>query len=356
MEIKDFLNSVLKDFNISITTGYAGYLASDILYSAHNYVSAVNETVAVDFAHIHSYLGKRSLIIMKNAGLNEALLPIINSCILGTNAGMVMWVIDDLLAEGSEIAQNSIGLIKTIGIKPLRPKSWKQLYEYTRKAYQISESRKIPQIVLINNNLFNSKIEFVSNLLDDRNIPLKAISVLHPNISKTYIDIYNKHRQTRTSMFPKIQEKKMFTGKLNTGLYADLYKSIPKNEFGIVIGDFGTYTLAEGSIVQYGLHYSSAIACGVGAELAGKKPLVFVGEGGLTSGFESMIELIRKRTNLKIILIENGGISKQEHLGFDLSETLNSLKIPVIKISNMEVSKIADLLKKDGLLVVSVQY
>ncbi|MEK7166186.1 MAG: hypothetical protein AAB874_05265, partial [Patescibacteria group bacterium] len=58
-------------FDISITTGYSGYLASDMLYSAKNYVPAINETVAIDFAHIHSYLGKRSLTIMKNAGLGR---------------------------------------------------------------------------------------------------------------------------------------------------------------------------------------------------------------------------------------------------------------------------------------------
>lgn len=356
MEIKGFIEAVIKDFNISITTGYAGYLASDILYSAPNYVSAVNETVAVDFAHVHSYLGKRSLVVMKNAGLNESLLPIINSCILGTNAGMVLWVIDDLLAEASEIAQDSSKLIKTIGIKPVRPKNWKQLYQYTRKAYEVSETRKIPQIIIINNNLFGSPIEYIASPLTDVNIPSKSMSVLHPNISKGYIDIYNKHRQTVTSMFPKIKEKTAFTGKLNTTVYSDLFKSIPRDEFDIVIGDFGTYTLAEGSVIRYGLHYGSAIACGIGAEITGMKPLVFVGEGGLTSGFESVIELVRKKTNMKIILIENGGISKQEDIGFDICEMLKNLKIPVEKVLSTEVSRLPELMKRDGLLVVSVQY
>lgn len=356
MQLKDFTHAITKDFNVAITTGYAGFMAADILYSTENYVPAVNETVAVDFAHMYSYNGKRSLVIMKNAGLNQSLLPIVNSCVLGTNAGMVIWVIDDLLAEASEIAQDSVLLVKTIGIRPLRPKNWKQLYEYTRKAYEISESRKIPQIIILNNGLFHSRMEFTSRALKDSNSPSQTISVLHPNISKRYLDLYNKHRQTRTGMFPKIKDKTEFTGKLNTSMYLDLYKSIPVSEFDIIIGDFGTYTLAEGSVIQYGLHYGSAIVCGVGAELMGKKPLVFVGEGGLTSGFQSVIELIRKKSNIKIILIENGGISKQEALGFDVSEMLVNLKIPLVKILNSEVSKLDSLLKKDGLLVISVQY
>lgn len=352
--LKKLVDSVIFDFDVSMTTGYAGYLASDLLYSATNYIPAVNETVAVDFAHMYSYLGKRSLIIMKNAGLNEAFLPIVNSCVIGTNAGMVLWVTDDLAVKGSEMAQDSTSLIKLMGIKPLKPKNLNQLYALTRKAFITSEKRNIPQVVLIKEGLFNSDFSCERKALKNTSVESKELKVLHMKTAQSFIDSYSKRRQTRTPLLPKVKTEGPVS-KFNSDVYKDLFAEINKAQFDLVVGDFGTYTLAPDSPVKYGLHYGASIASGIAASLIGKKTLVLVGEGGLTSGFESIFELLRKKVDLKIILIENGGISKTEDVGVDLGNMLGQLGIEKEILDSKEIIGLKDKLQETGLKVFVVK-
>ncbi len=353
--LKKLVESVINDFDIAMTTGYAGYLASDLLYAATNYVPAVNETVAVDFAHMYSHLGKRSLLIMKNAGLNEAFLPIVNSCVLGTCAGMVFWITDDLAVKGSEMAQDSTALIKLMGIKPLKPKNLNQLYSLTRDAFVTSEKRKIPQIILIKESLFDSNFSGERKTLKNTNVESKELKVPHMKTAQSFIDSYSKRRQVRTSLLPRVKTEGPVS-KFSSDLYKDLFAEIGKAQFGIVVGDFGTYTLAPNSPVKYGLHYGASIASGIAAAQVGKNTLVLVGEGGLTSGFESLFELLRKKVSLKIILIENGGISKTENVGVDLANLLGQLGIEIEVFYSKDLSGLSEKLSEIGLKVFVVRY
>ncbi len=353
--LKKLVDSVVSDFDVAMTTGYAGYLASDLLYSAINYIPAVNETVAVDFAHMYSYLGKRSLLIMKNAGLNEAFLPIVNSCVLGTNAGMVIWITDDLAVKGSEMAQDSTSLIKLMGIKPLKPKNLNQLYVLTRKAFTISEKRNIPQVVLIKESLFNSNFSCERKALKNTSVESKELKVLHMKTAQSFIDSYSKRRQIRTPLLPRVKTEGPVS-KFSSDIYKDLFVEIDKAQFDLVVGDFGTYTLAPNSPVRYGLHYGASIASGIAASKIGKKTLVLVGEGGLTSGFESIFELLRKKVDFKIILIENGGISKTEDVGVDLSNMLGQLGIVKEVLDSKGLHGLSKKLQEAGRKVFIVRY
>lgn len=355
-EIKELMNSITSDFEISITTGYSGFLASDLIYSAPNYVSAINETVAMDFAHVFSYLGKRSLVVMKNAGLNESLLPIINSCILGVNAGLVLWVVDDLKVAGSEILQNSYELIKLLGIKPMIPKTYEELYSMTRESYINSEKNKIPQLILLTNKLLGSKISYERKKHPNNCLASKEKCVLHPKTARKFMTNFNKHKQIATPMFPLLIKQEFTHKRLISTKYESLFSLVRKLNFDVAIGDFGTYTLAEGSIINYGLHYGGAVACGVGAVLANKKPIVFVGEGGFTSGFEAILEVLRKNIKLKIILIENGGISEKEEVNIDLIKLCNQIGINSVRIKESEIDKITQLLKREDVILIAVDY
>lgn len=353
--LSKLVDSIVSDFDVAITTGYAGYLASDLLYSATNYIPAVNETVAVDFAHMYSYLGKRSLIVMKNAGLNEAFLPIVNSCVLGTNAGMVFWITDDLAVKGSEMAQDSTSLIRLMGIKPLKPKNLNQLYFLTRKAFIASEKRNIPQVILIKESLFDSNFSCERKALKNASVESKELKVLHMKTAQFFIDSYSKRRQTRTPLLPRVKTEGPIS-KFSSDIYKDLFTEIDQAQFDIVIGDFGTYTLAPDSPVRYGLHYGASIASGMAASLIGKKVVVLVGEGGLTSGFESIFELLRKKVDFKIILIENGGISKTENVGVDLGNLFGQLGTEREIFNSKDLNGLSKKLQEVGLKVFVVRF
>lgn len=350
----DFMKSLVADFEIALTSGYAGYLASDLLYASPNYISAINETVAVDFSHIYSYLGKRTLLIMKNAGLNEALLPIVNSHLLGTNAGMVLWIVDDLDVEASESCQDSRELIRLLGTTPKKPNTWAELYSMTREAYLNGEKVGLPQSLIISNALFESEITFRQDTLKNKSLASKEICILHPKTAEKFMNKFNQ--KTTSALFPALTQKGPTIAKLEPSTYVELFTILKKQKFDLFIGDFGTYTLAKGSPIKYGLHYGGAIASGVGASLAGIKPLVVVGEGGFTSGFEASLELIRKKPEIKIILIENNGISGQEDVGIDLTKICESLNISSKRITSTELDLLPKLLGAKGPCLIAVNY
>ena len=68
------------------------------------------------------------------------------------------------------------------------------------------------------------------------------------------------------------------------------------------------------------------------------------------------MELIRKKAKLKIILIENGGISKSEEVGLDLVQICNNLGISATRIKESEIKKISRLLQKEKLTLIEIDY
>ncbi|MDD1677786.1 MAG: thiamine pyrophosphate-dependent enzyme [Methanomicrobiales archaeon] len=67
----------------------------------------VNEKVALEYALGDSLVGRRSVVIMKNVGLNAGADPLVNATTQGLRAGVVIIAGDDLQVVGSQNAQDS---------------------------------------------------------------------------------------------------------------------------------------------------------------------------------------------------------------------------------------------------------
>ena len=67
----------------------------------------VNEKVAVEYALGDSLAGRRSVVIMKNVGLNACADPLVNASTQGVRSGVVIVAGDDLEVTGSQNAQDS---------------------------------------------------------------------------------------------------------------------------------------------------------------------------------------------------------------------------------------------------------
>ncbi len=427
-------------------SGYYGTIASSFMKEFPNIVQALNETVALDMAHIHSYLGKRSLVIMKNVGLNEAALPFRNICDVGVNAGLIIVVTDDISVDMSENKQDSRVYAELGKTLLLEPKSPSELYEMVYEGFKISEVIQMPILLRITNALNNN--EFYEDVSRKKKTSVKfrrakfdqSQWVLNPMNTEKVIKLHSKRYRQILSLVEKSkfnnikgkhgkigciysqalipkereilekydsifsvgtfplpkQKTKDFINKNKSleiidsgesilvnemsrvisdlkinklierdykwrGLrmtvnskwfnYTSLFYLIKERNPSIIIGDFGSYTLASESPIEYALHYGGAIACGVGAFIAGEKNIyVVVGDGGFSSGIEGLIEASRKNARLNIIVIENFGISKKENINLDLEKiALGNGATFVKRVSVNELNnKIFDELESNG--------
>src|SRR3989344_3933334 len=371
MELNSFgaLKSAVEDSSVSFITGYAGTIASSFIEEFPNFVQSLNETVALDMAHIQSYLGKRALAIMKNAGLNQSALPFRNMCDTGVNAGLIIIVTDDINAEMSENKQDSRVYAELGKTLLLEPKSPSELYEMIYEGFNISELLQMPILLRLTNALDNREFHEDVQRKKEKSSKIRRAKfnqsqwVLNPLNTEKVIKLHAKRYNQILSLVEKIsfnkiigkggirgcvysqaltlqeksilekyegilsigtfplpkQKTKEFLSKnksidiidsgesilineinrINSDLkinkvierdykwkginkninykwlnYTPLFDLIKERKPTMVIGDFGSYTLALKSPIEYALHYGGAMASGVGAFLAKEKSII----------------------------------------------------------------------------------
>lgn len=110
---------------------------------------AHNEHIAALAAMGASYSHARSMLVMKHVGLNIAADPLNYAGYSGVNGGMVVVVGTDPGANSSTGEQDVHWYAKTFNFPLFEPVSIQEIYDYTLKAYRISEENKVPVFVFI---------------------------------------------------------------------------------------------------------------------------------------------------------------------------------------------------------------
>lgn len=118
---------------------------------------SVNEKTAYETALGMSYAGKRSLVCMKQVGLNVAADPFMNSAITGVNGGLVLAVADDPGMHSSQNEQDSRFYGKFAMIPVLEPANQQEAYDMTYEAFQLSEQTQLPVMLRLTTRLSHSR-------------------------------------------------------------------------------------------------------------------------------------------------------------------------------------------------------
>ncbi len=109
---------------------------------------SVNEKVAMEAGAGASFSGLRTLVAMKNFGLNVAsdfLLPLVYT---GVKAGMVIVVADDPNCWSSaQTEENTRAFARLAHIPILEPSTPQECLDFTKLAFEISEKFKIPVMI-----------------------------------------------------------------------------------------------------------------------------------------------------------------------------------------------------------------
>jgi indolepyruvate ferredoxin oxidoreductase alpha subunit len=160
---------------VRLGSAYPGTPSTEIMESLSRYPAAdvqaqwaTNEKVACDVAIGASFAGVRALTAMKHVGLNVASDALMSQTYIGANGGLVVVVCDDPGIHSSQNEQDSRLFSRLANIPTLEPSDAQEALEFTKLAFDLSETYDTPVMVRSTTRLSHTR-SLVS--LSDRQEP-----------------------------------------------------------------------------------------------------------------------------------------------------------------------------------------
>lgn len=136
---------------VNLVSGYPGTPSTEILESiaVENNTSiyvewSVNEKAALEVAAGASYAGARTLVTMKQVGLNVASDPLMSLAYVGVEGGMVIVSADDPGPISSQTEQDTRHFAQFAKLPVFDPSTPEEAYEMVQDAFDYSEKYKTP--------------------------------------------------------------------------------------------------------------------------------------------------------------------------------------------------------------------
>ena len=139
---------------VKVAAAYPGTPSTEILETLADYPAedlhaqwSTNEKVALDVAIGASFAGRRALAAMKHVGLNVAADAFMSQTYIGVNGGLVLAVCDDPGIHSSQNEQDTriYGVLAIVPV--LEPSDAQEALDFTRLAFELSETFDTPVIV-----------------------------------------------------------------------------------------------------------------------------------------------------------------------------------------------------------------
>lgn len=140
---------------VNLVAGYPGTPSSEIIEFISKYKSktgtyvewSVNEKAAAEVAAGASYAGSRTLITMKQVGLNVASDPVMCLSYVGVKGGMVIVSADDPGPISSQTEQDTRNFAQYSKLPCFDPSTPLEAYEMIQEAFELSEKFNTPVIL-----------------------------------------------------------------------------------------------------------------------------------------------------------------------------------------------------------------
>ena len=140
---------------VNLVAGYPGTPSSEIIECIAKYREktgtyvewSVNEKAAVEVAAGASYAGSRTMVTMKQVGLNVASDPVMCLSYVGIKGGMVIVSADDPGPISSQTEQDTRSFGSFSKIPVFDPSTPKEAYEMVQEAFELSEKYGTPVIL-----------------------------------------------------------------------------------------------------------------------------------------------------------------------------------------------------------------
>jgi len=147
---------------VMVAAAYPGTPSTEILESLARFDDiyaewSTNEKVAMEVGLGAAYAGARSLVSMKQVGLNVASDPFMAASTTGINAGMVVVSADDPGIHSSQNEQDNRHYAEFAKVPMLEPSDSQEAYELMAYAFDISEKFDTPVLVRTTTRISHSK-------------------------------------------------------------------------------------------------------------------------------------------------------------------------------------------------------
>lgn len=138
---------------VRLVSGYPGTPSTEVLEAVaknnpgHVYVEwSANEKAALEVAAGGAYTGARTMVTMKQVGLNVASDPLMSLSYIGVKGGMVVMVADDPGPISSQTEQDTRTFAQYSKLPVFDPSSPEEAYEMIEDAFTYSEKYNTPVI------------------------------------------------------------------------------------------------------------------------------------------------------------------------------------------------------------------
>jgi pyruvate/2-oxoacid:ferredoxin oxidoreductase alpha subunit len=139
---------------VKVAAAYPGTPSTEILETLAGYPAedvhaqwSTNEKVALDVAIGASFAGRRAFAAMKHVGLNVAADAFMSQTYIGVNGGLVLAICDDPGIHSSQNEQDTRIYGALASVPVLEPSDAQEALEFTRLAFELSETFDTPVIV-----------------------------------------------------------------------------------------------------------------------------------------------------------------------------------------------------------------
>ena len=207
-----------KDAGVRLGAGYPGTPSSEILetFSALGGHAewAPNEKTALEVAIGAAFANGRAIATMKHVGLNVAADPLFTIAYSGTPGGLVIVSADDPGMASSQNEQDNRRYAVAAGVPMLEPSDSQEAYDFTRRAFEISEAYRRPVLLRMTTRVCHSKC-----VLERREaVEPKSVKFDKDPKSNVMIPAYARiaHRKLRAALheLEALNEKGEFTRKI----------------------------------------------------------------------------------------------------------------------------------------------
>lgn len=140
---------------VDVVTAYPGTPSTEVFTTLaanaarYNYHAewCVNEKAALEVAYGAAISGARSLVSMKQVGLNVAADPLLSGTYLGVKGGLVLIVADDPGPHSSQTEQDTRHFAAFAKVPVLDPSDPQEAFDMALEAFNISEKYRLPVIL-----------------------------------------------------------------------------------------------------------------------------------------------------------------------------------------------------------------
>jgi indolepyruvate ferredoxin oxidoreductase alpha subunit len=143
------------DAGVSAAYAYPGTPSTEVFECLQSHAAergvvahwSANEKTSYEQALGVSMMGRRAFVSMKHVGLNVAADAFINSALVEISGGLVVAVADDPGMHSSQNEQDTRYLAEFARVLCLEPSDHQEAYDFTRRAFDLSEDLHIPVVI-----------------------------------------------------------------------------------------------------------------------------------------------------------------------------------------------------------------